>query len=229
MEKNKKPSSPKTRRMKRQRKIRRDAIISEAEKSFIEKGYNDTTVDQIALDAGYTKASIYNYFDSKDDLFAAVLAKIYERMYEIFEKYFREQGSNIRLRHTGDAHFKFITNYPGQAELLDSGRCTIISRGILEKEEKGQELTESETEYKENEAKVGMLLIEIIKKTLKKYGIEEKVSPLEVIKALASLNPVILNIIKTGKSVGQPDKQIEQTLSVLFNIIEQGVKNYSEL
>lgn len=229
MKKKENHSSPKTQRMKRQRKIRRDAIIGEAEKSFIEKGYNDTTVDQIALDAGYTKASIYNYFESKDDMFAAVLAKIYERMYEIFDKFFKEQGSNIRLRDTGDAHFKFINNYPGQAELLDSGRCTIISRGILEKEEKGQELTESETEYKQGEAKVGMLLIEIIKKTLKKYGVEEKVSPLKVIKALAALNPVILSIIKTGKSVGQTDEQIEQTLSVLFNIIEQGVKNYEEL
>ena len=153
MNKHNNSSSPKTQRMKRQRKIRRDVIIGEAEKAFIEKGYNDTTVDQIALDAGYTKASIYNYFDSKDDLFAAVLSKIYERMYDIFEKFFKEQGSNIKLRHTGDAHFIFINKNPGQAELLDSGRCTIISRNILEKEEKDQELTESENEYKNQRSK----------------------------------------------------------------------------
>jgi len=229
MNNKKNQSTPKTQRIKRQRKLRRDTIINQAEKSFIQKGYNDITVDQIALDAGYTKASIYNYFDSKDDIFAAVLSKIYNRMYDIFEKFFTKQKENLRLRHTGDAHFKFINNYPGQAELLDSGRCTIISRSILEKEQKGKTLTESENEYKQSEAKVGTLLIGVINKTLEKNGTKEKVPPIQIIKVLSALNPVILNIIKTGKSVGQSDTQIKQTLSVLFNIIEQGIKHYEQI
>ena len=80
-----------------------------------------------------------------------------------------------------------------------------------------------------SEAKVGMLLIDVIKITLQKHGVEKKVSPLKVVKVLAALNPVILNLIKTGKSVGQSDQEIGQTLSVLFNIIEQGVKHYEEI
>jgi len=75
-------STQKEKRKERQRKIRRDSIINIAEQSFIENGYDEAKIDQIAEDAGYTKATIYNYFDSKDDLFAAVLAKTYQRMQE---------------------------------------------------------------------------------------------------------------------------------------------------
>ena len=76
--------SPKERRQVRARKVRRDSIITVAEEAFTTKGYEDTMVDQVALDADYTKATIYNYFDSKDDLLAAVIARTYEYMYEVF-------------------------------------------------------------------------------------------------------------------------------------------------
>lgn len=48
---------------------RRREILSAAEKVFEAKGYNATTVDQIAAAAGIAKGSIYNYFHGKQDLF----------------------------------------------------------------------------------------------------------------------------------------------------------------
>src|SRR5829696_7979584 len=62
-----------TRAEKRERTY--EELISAAERLFIEQGFHATSVDEIALEAGYTKGAVYSNFDSKEDLFFAV----YER------------------------------------------------------------------------------------------------------------------------------------------------------
>jgi len=49
----------------------RKKIVQEASLLFMEKGYSATTMDDIAGCLGVTKASIYQYYKSKVDLFAA--------------------------------------------------------------------------------------------------------------------------------------------------------------
>jgi AcrR family transcriptional regulator len=49
----------------------RKKIVQEASSLFMEKGYSATTMDDIAGRLGVTKASIYQYYKSKVDLFAA--------------------------------------------------------------------------------------------------------------------------------------------------------------
>jgi AcrR family transcriptional regulator len=52
---------------------RRLAIIEKASKVFEEKGYSGTTMAEISERVGGSKATLYGYFPSKDDLFVAVL------------------------------------------------------------------------------------------------------------------------------------------------------------
>jgi AcrR family transcriptional regulator len=40
---------------------------------FGEKGYEDTSLQEIAIEVGIKKPSIYNHFDHKEDIFSAVL------------------------------------------------------------------------------------------------------------------------------------------------------------
>jgi AcrR family transcriptional regulator len=53
---------------------RRAQIIQAALTCFIRKGYNNTTMDDIVAESGLSKGTLYWYFESKDDLFAAALA-----------------------------------------------------------------------------------------------------------------------------------------------------------
>ncbi len=43
-------------------------IIQAARKVFAEKGYHDTTMDDIAKEIGVSKGALYSYFKSKEDL-----------------------------------------------------------------------------------------------------------------------------------------------------------------
>ena len=54
---------------------KRQAILNAAEKTFGANGYAAATMEQIAVDAGISKGSIYNYFRSKQDLFMELFAQ----------------------------------------------------------------------------------------------------------------------------------------------------------
>jgi AcrR family transcriptional regulator len=68
---------PKT-RSERERAARRADIVSAADRVFREKGYHEASMDAIAEAAGFTKRTLYQYFDTKEDLYFAVLAEIFD-------------------------------------------------------------------------------------------------------------------------------------------------------
>jgi AcrR family transcriptional regulator len=53
---------------------RRDEIMSAAKKVFARNGFHATTISHIAKEAGLAYGSVYWYFDSKDELFHALMA-----------------------------------------------------------------------------------------------------------------------------------------------------------
>ena len=59
---------------------RRAAIIDIAHAAFISDGYAATSMSTIAARVGGSKATLYNYFSSKEELFAAVMSKKCEQL-----------------------------------------------------------------------------------------------------------------------------------------------------
>src|SRR5262249_54909199 len=53
---------------------RRQKVIEAAEQVFVAMGYGPASVDDIAHRAGMSKKTIYQVFDNKESLFAAVIA-----------------------------------------------------------------------------------------------------------------------------------------------------------
>jgi AcrR family transcriptional regulator len=54
----------------------RDAILDAAMRAFNEQGYARATMDSVAREAGVSKGTIYNYFESKRDVFVQILDRI---------------------------------------------------------------------------------------------------------------------------------------------------------
>jgi AcrR family transcriptional regulator len=52
---------------------KRDAILDVAHAAFLADGYAATSMSSIAAKVGGSKATLYNYFSSKEELFAAVI------------------------------------------------------------------------------------------------------------------------------------------------------------
>ncbi|MHA2085314.1 MAG: TetR/AcrR family transcriptional regulator [Candidatus Thorarchaeota archaeon] len=193
---------------------------------IIAHGYDQTMIEKVADEAGYTKPTIYNYFDSKDDLFIAVVAKTFERLYEILDNTMKQPGVVYDLRSLGDAYLVFVEKYPDEAGLFEVGRLSHVIGNMIKKEEKRESLTESETEFRLHQSNIERLMTEIISETIKKSGVEGKVEPFSVIMVLSSLGGTIRDLVLQGLSGNQPKEKTREYLSVLFNIIDKGLKHY---
>ncbi|GBE66141.1 TetR family transcriptional regulator [Mycobacterium sp. MFM001] len=72
------PAGTRTRRRRavsdEDKSARRDEIMAAAKKVFARKGFHATTIADIAKEAGLAYGSVYWYFDSKDELFHALMA-----------------------------------------------------------------------------------------------------------------------------------------------------------
>jgi AcrR family transcriptional regulator len=53
---------------------RRDEIMAAAKKVFARNGFHATTIADVAKEAGLAYGSVYQYFDSKDDIFQALMS-----------------------------------------------------------------------------------------------------------------------------------------------------------
>lgn len=58
---------------------RKKQILEAAATVFAKKGFADARMEDIAIEAGLSKATLYLYFKSKDDIIAAILDQFYNR------------------------------------------------------------------------------------------------------------------------------------------------------
>jgi len=69
-----------TERKEREKEQRRQGIISAAEKVFFKKGFNRTSIREIALACGMSMGQMYHYISSKDD----ILFLVHKHMHELW-------------------------------------------------------------------------------------------------------------------------------------------------
>ncbi|ERP38914.1 TetR/AcrR family transcriptional regulator [Chitinivibrio alkaliphilus] len=73
------------RRKKRISKVRDmkiNLILDAALKVFSECGFHDTRLEDIALEAGFSKASLYNYYEDKESIFLNVAIREYDMLFD---------------------------------------------------------------------------------------------------------------------------------------------------
>ena len=59
---------------------RRQQLLSVARRVFAERGFTATTMDDVARAAGFTKPILYQYFDSKTNLYREIVAETAARL-----------------------------------------------------------------------------------------------------------------------------------------------------
>ena len=80
-------------RKERERIARRKEILDAARTVFAQKGYENATLDEIALKAEFAKGTLYNYFDSKEKLFDEIIAGMLDEMTELAKRSIAQGGS----------------------------------------------------------------------------------------------------------------------------------------
>ena len=80
----------------KERKVRQDLILDGALQVFKSKGIEGSTMDEIALEAGFGKATLYYYFKSKEEVFSAILTNGWKSLWNNLEPVISEDNKSPR-------------------------------------------------------------------------------------------------------------------------------------
>src|SRR5436190_22190339 len=78
--------TPTTSLKEKQRREREELIIQAAEEVLQEKGYYETSMDEIAARVGIAKGTVYLHFASKEDLVVALFQQDTQRFLQVVEE-----------------------------------------------------------------------------------------------------------------------------------------------
>ena len=127
--------------MKTKTEAKRETILNEAAQAFRELGFEGTSMSEICARVGGSKATLYNYFASKEELFFEVMSRSCEAEFEAAHRAI-DQGDlpiDEALRHFGEGFLGFIYSPEVQANRrlaiaaagkTDLGRL-MYERGVL--------------------------------------------------------------------------------------------------
>ena len=68
-----------------------ERILKVAEEVFLEKGYKDASMREIASRAGVTVSNIYHYFTNKDEIFRTILKPVLNDLYAMIYNHDADQ------------------------------------------------------------------------------------------------------------------------------------------
>lgn len=178
---------------------RKNQLIKAASKRFSKLGYYKTTLEEVARDIRIGKATIYHYFQSKDELYNAVL--------EWESNYIIERIKDIFNDETIEIPDRFVKYFELKQSIIIENK--IISLLFIRKI--SSELNEKETEILEklidDETKILSLVISFLnRENIEKY--DEKIP-----KELVYLSWMI-SIINNKLNKNETDKKLFTDLRI---------------
>jgi TetR/AcrR family transcriptional regulator of autoinduction and epiphytic fitness len=100
--------------MKRNRPLnqeKREAILKAAIEEFYSKGFEGSSMDTISKEANVSKATVYNHFKNKEELFLAIASIIQERLKESFQyEYIAQNDIEEQLKDIAKKEMDFLSS-----------------------------------------------------------------------------------------------------------------------
>ena len=110
--------TPTITRRRREKEKRREALIDAAERVLSTQG-RAMTMDEVAVEAGYSKGLLYKYFQSKEDLYSAIGLRAHTMLMAMFESAVDEDEMGSRqIAAIGRAYITFAAEQPMYFEAL---------------------------------------------------------------------------------------------------------------
>lgn len=97
-----------------------ERILDAAEERFADEGYRGTALRDIAADVGIRAPSLYNHFENKEALYAAVLERAFGPLLEILERFLERGDAAYETEPRGMAGdmMRALAARPNRARLL---------------------------------------------------------------------------------------------------------------
>jgi AcrR family transcriptional regulator len=98
---------------------RREVIATAAAELFAERGYRGASIEEIARRSGVTPPVVYEHFESKRDLYRALLERQFAELREVWREHFAGEGPlEERVAGSFDAWFAYVEAHPFAGRVL---------------------------------------------------------------------------------------------------------------
>jgi AcrR family transcriptional regulator len=154
----------------REKKQRENMILDAAQQVFFSKGFENSTMDDVATCAELSKGSLYNYFKNKNELCIGIVSRSLELLLEYMENAVADtQASGLELFISATSAFAdFKQDHPKNYCALQSYRH---HRGGCGSQSKFLGQTSNEN------ARITEIFAEILRKGIKDGSIRQSVAP----------------------------------------------------
>ena len=135
-----------------------DTLLDVAVKVFTERGYDGTSMDQLAQAAGITKSSFYHHVQGKEELLSRSLSRALDGLFAILEESESREGPAIdRLVHVMRGTVGLLVNeLPHVTLLLRVRGNTEVERHALERRREFQRAVTKLVEEAEQEGEIAV-------------------------------------------------------------------------
>ncbi|MFX1277256.1 MAG: TetR/AcrR family transcriptional regulator [Promethearchaeota archaeon] len=213
-------------RKKREKEARRSAILESAKKLFLNLGFENTTMKNIAIEAELSKGTLYNYFKSKDDLYLAVATIAIKEINNICEKI--DSSKMTDLEHIiaiGHKIYDFSKNHPDILTIADDIRSKRFFIDIRQKSMNGETLNRNEQEIHNENLRYQKLIFDPISEAIDNKSIRDDLSPVFIMATLASLTSgLIYDLRRAGALYENMGVNNDEIIDIVFEWVAEGLK-----
>lgn len=210
-------------RREREKEQRRLDIIDAAERLFLSQGFETTTMKQIANEAEYSKGTLYNYYNSKDELYVAIGIKAYSLIIEYTKQFITKEKPGIKqLIAVGYAYYEFTKVYPNYASIFHDIALKLPDIASKPK----NRLSEVEKEYLDLSNTYRDIFINVLSDAVKSKAIRADKSPNMIAYILSTLTRGLVEDLMHSKDNVKKAFNLEpdEVVDFAFNIIGEGLK-----
>lgn len=219
-------------RKEREKEQRRHEIIMKALELFTSRGYDDTIMEDIALEASLSKGTLYNYFDSKDDLYLAVASIAIRKLNNYCEKIDHTEMTDLEhILATGYAIYDFSKRHPDLYDIIDDIRSKRLYFGdpsleIRQRLMNGENLNRNEQEINKEIQRYQELINNPISKAIDKKSIRDDLSPIFITCTLVSLTSGLIKDLKYTEAFYEKlGVKNDEIIKVVFEWVVEGLKS----
>lgn len=141
------------RRKKEPRSVHREKIAAAASVLFMEKGISATSMDDVAKAAGYSKATLYVYFENKEEIVGILVLESMRKLYDYICRALEEQKTTkARYDMICQGLIEYQEEFPFYFKMvLDKINIDFENRGCLPEEKEtyrvGEDINEKIKEF----------------------------------------------------------------------------------
>ncbi len=187
----------------KEREDRRREIAHIAADMIFEKGFNETSVSQIAKAAGMGKSSFYDYFPTKDDIILCLLDEPLSELNHLADTIIDGEGSVVeRLRKLMKKHLEILLQ--DKAFIL---KLTLAAQSLS---------TENQQRYQAKRYAYQDRLQGLIEEGITQGSIR----PINAAVAMKSLLAIMTPVVFTTRPVGSAEEMLDDALDIFLRGIQ---------